>query len=119
MLLSALSVVALLASSGCSSVPPELKVSTVEVEIDRPEAKPLLPNPRPLTLRDVKPTVLKPDRLPEGNDWVFIAMTPRQYEVLALNNSEMLRFICEAMWRLRYYRDELPTGKQSDKECGR
>lgn len=37
-------------------------------------------------------------------DFVFIALTPRDYENLAINNAEALRWVKEAKWRLDYYR---------------
>lgn len=53
--------------------------------------------------------MLTPDRLPEGDDWVFFAVTPADYETLSLNQSETLRWAHEAMWRLVYYAGEQPN----------
>jgi hypothetical protein len=43
--------------------------------------------------------------LPDG--WVFIAVSPKDYETLARNNAEMLRWSLEAAQQLRYYHREV------------
>ena len=79
------------------------------MEIERPQEHPPLPNPQAIQQRDVDWKVLTPETLPEGTDWVFFGVTPRDYEDLSLNQADVLRFITEAVWRLRYYRGELPS----------
>jgi len=37
---------------------------------------------------------------------VLIALTPQDYETLARNQADTLRWVREAMWRLQYYRQE-------------
>lgn len=60
-----------------------------------------------MSLRDVQWVVLTPDRLPSGNSWVIFGLDPRDYEALALNMADILRWIREARWRLRYYKGEI------------
>lgn len=103
------SILALGLLSACSSVPQALKVLTAPVEIEKPAERPPLPNPKPIAQREVEWVVLTPDTLPEGTGWVFFAITPRDYEDASLNQAEVLRFVREATWRLRYYRGELPA----------
>ncbi len=84
------------------------------MQLERPQETPPLPNPRPIEQRDVEWKVLTPDTLPEGGNWVFFGVTPRDYEDLALNQADVLRFVEEAMWRLRYYRGELPADEEPE-----
>lgn len=98
-----------LALTACSNAPRELQVATVQTEILEPQSTPLIPNPKPVILQDVDWIVLTPSEIPEGDDWAFIALTPKDYEVLSLNQAELLRWITEARWRLKYYRGELPA----------
>jgi len=77
------------------------------VESPLPPAKAVLPNPKPLNLEVmVKWKVLIKDRLPENDKFVYYCVVPKDYEKLARNNAEVLRWIKEARWRLDYYRDE-------------
>lgn len=108
--LSVVSILVLGLLSACSSVPQALEVQTVPMKVKRPQERPPLPNPRPIEQREVEWRVLTPDTLPDGNGWVFFAITPRDYEDASLNQAEIQRFVREAMWRLRYYRGELPVG---------
>lgn len=87
-------------------MPRELSIRTVQTEIKTPEGKPSIPNPQHLNLLDVDFVVLTPDTIPRNEDWVYIALTPRQYENLAKNQAEFLRFTKESLWRLKYYRGE-------------
>jgi len=95
----------LLMPTACSSVSP-LDVQTVPLDLKTPPERAALPNPRPLQLQTVKWVVLTPDNLPVGDQWVFMALTPEDFERLALNNSEITRWVEESMWRLKYYREE-------------
>lgn len=90
-------------------------MQTAPVQVDRPSGLPPLPNPRPIAQRAIQWTVLTPNTLPEGDDWVFFGIRPRSYEDLAVNEAEVLRFVREALWRLRYYRGELPPARKSSK----
>lgn len=84
-------------------------VRTATIEVPRPDPTPPLPDPAPLDLRAVDWMVVTPDRLPPGNDWALMALTPQQYENLSLNMAELLRYVREAKWRLRYYRGAGPA----------
>lgn len=46
--------------------------------------------------------VLTPDNPPEG-DYVYFAITPRDYENLSRGMADILRWMEEASWRLEYY----------------
>lgn len=99
----------LLLLSACSSVPAELLIQTAPSEIKRPDARPNLPNPQPIEQLRFKWKVITPDRLPEGDDWVFLGITPKAYEDTAKNTAEIDRFIKVARWLFKYYRGELPV----------
>lgn len=79
---------------------------TVPTEVARPDPTPSLPLPAPVDLQDVEFVVLTPDNIPEGDDWVFVAVTPDGYEQLSLNQAELLRYLREARYQLLYYRGE-------------
>ena len=52
--------------------------------------------------------VITPETLAEHTaepGWVFIALTPKQYENLSKNTAETLRWITEAANQLEHYRD--------------
>lgn len=112
--LSAVSIAALLVLSACSSVPQALNVQIAPVEVERPDDRPPLPNPQPIEQREVTWKVLTPETLPKGDGWVYFGVTPENYEDMALNHADVLRFTREAMWRLRYYRGELEDEEQPD-----
>ncbi len=103
--LSAVSITVLLLFSGCSNLNP-IELFTTTVEIDRPDERPALPNPKPIETSPFKWRVITPDRLPEGGGWVYYGITPKSYEVLARNMADILRWVKEAKWRLDYYRGE-------------
>jgi hypothetical protein len=91
--------------SGCSSLNPvELISSTTTV--DQPDARPSLPNPKPIETSSFRWKVITRDRLPEGEEWVYYAITPQEYEVLSRNMADILRWVRETKWRLDYYRGE-------------
>lgn len=50
--------------------------------------------------------VLTPETLPEGDEWVYFGLSVRDYEALSLNQADVLRWVQEAVWRLRYYSGE-------------
>lgn len=70
------------------------------VEIERPLPPPL-PKPAPIELLDVEVIVV------ETEDGRVLALTPDQYENLALNNAEILRYVRETDAQLDYYRNQL------------
>lgn len=103
---SVASTMGLLLLCACSSAPQELKVTTAQVDLPQPEKTPALPNPQPIDTAPLNWIIVTPDRLPAGDGWVLIALTPKDYETLARNQADTLRWVREAMWRLRYYRQE-------------
>jgi hypothetical protein len=99
----------LLASSGCSTfkdiIP--LEVRTVEVERKIPIQK----RPRPVTLNDIHFYVVTEDTFEEfkkrfekeNGDFLFYAISVRDYETLALNMSELKRFMQQQKQLIIYY----------------
>jgi hypothetical protein len=75
------------------------------VDVPRPEAHPAVPNPEPVQIAPIEWKVITRDRLPEG-EFVLYGLTPRQYETLARNMADILRWVKEAQWRLEYYRGD-------------
>lgn len=64
-----------------------------------------MPTPAPVKLHDINWEVITK---PEGEDVLeYFALTPEDYEKLALNMAEMLRWNQEMTWQLRYYIDEV------------
>jgi hypothetical protein len=61
----------------------------------------LVPKPASIELRDVEFTVV------EGEAGNLLALTASEYEDLALNQAEVLRYVREADAQLDYYRDAL------------
>ena len=101
------STLAVLLLAGCSNALPPTTVQVAPVQIDLPDLTPNLPNPTPVRILDVDWKVITPETLPVG-EWVYFALTPEDYEDLATNNAELLRYLKETGWLLRYYRGELP-----------
>ena len=66
-----------------------------------------MPNPQPIETRTVEWTVLTPETIPDSDDWSYFGLTADEYEDLALNQADILRWVREAAWRLRYYRGEI------------
>ncbi len=62
---------------------------------------PPLPKPAPIDLLSVEFIVVETE---DGN---VLALTPDQYQNLALNNAEVLRYVREADQQLDYYRSQL------------
>ena len=99
----------LLASSGCSTfkdiIP--LEIRTVEVERKIPVQK----RPRPVTLNDIHFYVVTEDTFEEfkkrfekeNGDFLFYAISVRDYETLALNMSELKRFLQQQKQLIIYY----------------
>jgi hypothetical protein len=74
--------------------------------VEKPQEKPPVPNPRPIETSPIEWFVITPDRLPNGENWVYYGITPKQYETLSRNMADILRWVKEAQWRLQYYRGE-------------
>ena len=72
------------------------------VEIPQP-TKQVLPLPDPIDQVDVTWIVVVPEDQPGV---VWFALTPQQYENLAKNTAETLRWITEAASQLEHYREQ-------------
>ncbi len=106
-LLSGVLLLGLIMLPACSSVPRELTIKTAQVTVKRPPLRPAVPDPLPVKQAKVDWKVLTAKSIPAGDSWVYFGVTPRDYEKLSENQADVLRFIKEAMWRLRYYRGDL------------
>ena len=107
----------LLLSSGCSSFKDILPVEVKTVEIER--NIPIQNRPRPLSLNDIHFYVVTEDtyeafkqRFEKQNGvLVFYTLSVRDYETLALNMSEIRRFLDQQKQIIVYYEDAVaPTG---------
>jgi len=110
-------VLPLLLSSGCSSFKDILPVEIKTVEIER--NIPIQNRPRPLSLNDIHFYVVTEDtyaafkqRFEKQNGvLVFYTLSVRDYETLALNMSEIRRFLDQQKQIIVYYEDAVtPTG---------
>jgi len=108
----------LLLSSGCSSFKDILPVEIKTVEIER--SIPIQKRPRPLSLNDIHFYVVTEDtyaafkqRFEKQNGvLVFYTLSVRDYETLALNMSEIRRFMDQQKQIIVYYEDAVaPTGR--------
>jgi hypothetical protein len=113
----------LLLNSGCSSfreiIP--LEVKTVEVERKIPVQK----RPRPVAMNDIYFYVVTLDTyqefksrfVKENGDLLFYAMSVRDYETLALNMSEIKRFLQQQKQIIIYYEKAVkPKEKKAEKD---
>jgi hypothetical protein len=82
-------------------------VKTIPANIERPSGVIILPEPEPIVTNVVKFKVLTKDTLPNEDDFVYYGLEPEYYEALSENMSEILRWVSEAEWQLRYYRGEI------------
>tara|TARA_R110000764_G_scaffold83833_2_gene164410 strand:- start:757 stop:1161 length:405 start_codon:yes stop_codon:yes gene_type:complete len=99
----------LLLNSGCSSFKKimPLEIRTVEVE----RKIPVQNRPRPVSLNNLHFYVVTEDTFPafkkrfekENGDFLFYAISVRDYETLALNMSELKRFIQQQKQLIIYY----------------
>jgi hypothetical protein len=105
----------LLSSGACSSIKDVLEVKTVEIE----RSIPIQNRPRPLSLNDIHFYVVTEDtyaafkqRFEKQNGvLVFYTLSVRDYETLALNMSEIRRFLDQQKQIIVYYEDAVaPTG---------
>lgn len=96
--------VLLIALAGCSNAP---QGTRLPVNLHAAPVRPALPAPAPIQTRPVDFTIITPDHLPEGSDWVVFGMDATSYENLAFNNAETLRWAMETGFQLRYYRGEV------------
>ena len=99
----------LLLNSGCSSFKKILPLEIKTVEVER--KIPVQNRPRPISLRNIHFYVVTEDTFPafkkrfekENGDLLFYAISVRDYETLALNMSELKRFIEQQKQLIVYY----------------
>lgn len=77
-------------------MPQELNIRTAQTDIAQP-VKPILPKPIPLSLQKVRWFVIELD---SGK---LIALDAKNYENLAKNIAELIRYIQDANSQLNYY----------------
>lgn len=87
------------------TTPPNLVDSTSRITV---------PNPNPIDLNLFNWKVITADRLPSNDNWVYYGLTPKQYEILARNMAEILRWVEEAQWRLDFYKKEATNERGSN-----
>ncbi len=114
--------VMLLFLSGCSRpLPPEVKVVTQAQKATIP----VVARPKPVQLSDVQVHVVTKENLDkfieeftaENGELAIVAMSMRDYENLALNISEMRRFILQSTGIIVYYEEAVrpeETPQQQD-----
>lgn len=114
---------ALLALSSCGSVAslmPEPVVVTETEYIER--TIPTQPRPEPVTMPDVDWYVVNETNLDEFlqridndvGDVVFVAITPKGYENLALGIAELRRYILQQQSIIAYYEDAVTNNNASE-----
>ena len=109
----------LLLSSGCSSFKDILPVEVKTVEVER--NIPIQKRPRPLSLNDIHFYVVTEDtyaafkqRFEKQNGvLVFYTLSVRDYETLALNMSEIRRFLDQQKQIIVYY-ERAVTNERAD-----
>ena len=81
------------------------EIVPVAAEIPRPETRPNLPDPAPIKTHDIDWKILtEKSIISEGE--AYFALSPKDYEELALTMADIIRWIKEAGWRLNYYKGE-------------
>ena len=110
----------LLLNSACGSIrdimPRTLEVKTVEVERKIPIQK----RPRPIAMNDIYLYVVTLDTYQEfktrftreNGDLLYYAMSVRDYETLALNMSELKRFLQQQKQIIVYYEKAVAPRKK-------
>ena len=112
----------LLVSSGCSSCPQlkQIEVKTVEVERKIPTQN----RPRPIKMNDIHFYVVTEDTFEEfkkrftkeNGDFLFYALSVRDYETIALNMAELKRFIEQQKQIIIYYEEAVKPKPKTEKE---
>ena len=98
----------------------EIVVQTVEVQ----KVIPVQPQPKPIDMTDVKFYVVTEDNYDEfkekfmkrNNDFVFYVVSVHDYENLALNMSELYRYIKQQKEIVIYYEEAVKVKPQEKKE---
>ena len=98
----------------------EIVVQTVEVQ----KVIPVQPQPKPIDMIDVKFYVVTEENYAEfkekfmktNNDYVFYVVSVHDYENLALNMSELFRYIKQQKEIVIYYEEAVKVKPQEKKE---
>ena len=98
----------------------EIVVQTVEVQ----KVIPVQPRPKPVDMTDVKFYVVTEENYEEfkekfmktNNDFVFYVVSVHDYENLALNMSELFRYIKQQKEIVVYYEEAVKIKPQEKKE---
>ena len=98
----------------------EIVVQTVEVQ----KVIPVQPRPKPIDMTDVKFYVVTEENYEEfkekfmktNNDFVFYVVSVHDYENLALNMSELFRYIKQQKEIVIYYEEAVKVKPQEKKE---
>ncbi len=98
----------------------EIVVQTVEVQ----KVIPVQPRPKPVDMTDVKFYVVTEENYEEfkekfmktNNDFVFYVVSVHDYENLALNMSELFRYIKQQKEIVIYYEEAVKVKPQEKKE---
>ena len=118
---SLLLITLLLSSCGFIRKPEkEIVVQTVEVQ----KVIPVQPRPKPVDMTDVKFYVVTEENYEEfkekfmktNNDFVFYVVSVHDYENLALNMSELFRYIKQQKEIVIYYEEAVKVKPQEKKE---
>ena len=113
----------LLLISGCGSWRDVLQVEVKTVEVER--KIPTQNQPRPVKMNDVHFYVVTEDTfdefkerfIKENGDFLFYALSVRDYETIALNMSELKRFIDQQKQIIIYYEKAVkPIEKKKEKK---
>ena len=112
----------LLLSSGCSSWRDVLPIQVKTVEVER--KIPTQNRPRPVKMNDVHFYVVTEDTFDEfkerftkeNGDFLFYALSVRDYETIALNMSELKRFIDQQKQIIIYYEKAVAPVKKEEKK---
>ena len=111
----------LLSSCGYLTKPEkEIVVQTVEVQ----KVIPVQPRPKPVDMTDVKFYVVTEENYEEfkekfmktNNDFVFYVVSVHDYENLALNMSELFRYIKQQKEIVIYYEEAVKVKPQEKKD---
>ena len=105
--------------SGCSIFTPEPKVVTV-TEVIVPKIA-IVNSPKPVDLAKVKWHVVTPENMEQfiadfeakNGDRVFIAISVKDYENLALNMAELRRYIKQQQEVIVYYEESIRKNEES------
>lgn len=101
LILVAWSVVVMLAGSGLTACSHRaLDVTVAPLDLPQPE-KQKLPRPQPPDLTEVTWSVVTPVTV--SGDYFYMGLPEKQYQALAQNQTELLRYVTELEWLVGYY----------------